>query len=257
LDAEDCEIGDIRVHHRSADYHITRCMIGNFVVVKEKDKVKDKDELGYHVQDLSWIGGYLGQFDLWQEKSPAFVGNASFHWITLPRTVEPHRVQWLRDAREAFTARNNLIAASIFHASELKLARPKEWFKIFHPYWLASWAYQVGSNFGNSIGLPLFWLFIFYVSIGVVAYYSGTEPNVKASAGWFTGIKAHGWCPEVLRAGVYAAQSILNPLNLFVTEPLVSVSNGWGVIASLVLGVFGIASLALFFLSLRRRFKLE
>jgi hypothetical protein len=139
----------------------------------------------------------------------------------------------------------------------LKLSRPLGWFNIIHPYWLASWGYQLGSNFGNWIGLPVFWLLIFFGSISVFAYYAGTEPNLKASAGWFAGLKACGSWPEVVRAGVYAAQSILNPLNLFVTEPLVSVSNGWVAFAGLVLGVLGIAALALFLLSLRRRFKLE
>jgi hypothetical protein len=53
---EDCQLGDFRVRpaHKTADYRIRRSMIGNFVVVSEKDKTKEKEERGYHVQDLEW-----------------------------------------------------------------------------------------------------------------------------------------------------------------------------------------------------------
>ena len=252
LDIENCHIGEIAVQ-QTANYQIKNSMIGNFIVVKEREKDKDKDERGHYVQDLSWEGGYLGHFDLHQDKTRAFVGDVSLHRVTLPPTAEPYRMQWLRDAREAFTARNNLIAAGIFHTSELKLYRRNGGLA----YLLTSWGYQLGSNFGNSIGRPFGWLLFFLVAIGVVAYCSGTEPNLKASAAWFATLKSSRWWPEVLRAGVYSAQSVLNPLNLFVTEPLVSLSNGWGAAAGLLLGIFGIASLALLLLSFRRRFKLE
>ena len=239
---EDCRIGEIVVH-QTVDYQIKNSMIGNFVV-----------DQNFHVQNLSWEGGYLGHFDLHQEKTKAFVSDVLFHRVTLPPTAERYRVQWLRDAREALTARSNLVAAGIFHASELRLSRSKA---AGLTYWLASWGYQLGSNFGNSIARALGWLIFSFFAIVLVAYCSGTEPSQKASAGWFTALKACGMWPEVRRAGVYAAQSILNPLNLFVQEPLVSVSNGWGAFAGLVLGILGIASLALLLLSVRRRFKLE
>ena len=84
-------------------------MIGKFTVLKEPDmeKKKDKDERGYHVQDLTWEGGYLGQFNLVQDKTRAFVGNVLFNRIALPPTDQPRGVQWLRDTREALNARSN------------------------------------------------------------------------------------------------------------------------------------------------------
>jgi H+/Cl- antiporter ClcA len=62
---------------------------------------------------------------------------------------------------------------------------------------------------------------------------------------------------QVLRAAIYALQSIFNPLNLIVLKPLVSVCYWWAALVSFILGLFGIITFALFLLSLRRRFKLD
>jgi hypothetical protein len=252
---EDCQIGDLRVHpeHKTADYRIQRSMIGKFVVVNEKDKAKEKEERGYHVQDLEWEGGYLGQFDLWQDKTRAFVGNASFHRITLPRTYQPHRVQWLRDVREALTARNNLVAAGIFHASELKLSRHKG--GVTH--WLFSWAYEAVSNFGNSILRPIVCFLMTLLALATLAYVVGTEvTRPDELKGWQRELKEDQCSAQLLRAAVYAVQSI-NPLNLFASQPLIVMCSKLGALAGFILSISGIAAVALFLLSLRRRFKLE
>jgi hypothetical protein len=53
-------------------------------------------------------------------------------------------------------ARNNYVAAGLFHAAELKLTRPKKWLdKVSSAYWWTSLGYQAGSDFGNSIGRPI------------------------------------------------------------------------------------------------------
>ena len=202
-----------------------------------------KPKLGFHVQNLTWKGGYLGQFDLHQEKTSAFVGDVSFDRITLPRTDEHHRIQWLRDAREALNARSNFVAAGIFHASELKLTRPKGWRKFFSAYWWTSLVYQAGSDFGNSIGRPLAWFIGTMLSLAALSYAFGTRVARKDH-------ELHGWQialngDELLRAAQYAMQSI-NPLNLF-GSPLVVMSHKWGAIAGGFLGIIGIAAFALLF----------
>ena len=257
---EECEIGEIAVH-QTADYRIKDSMIGTFTVLKEADeeKKKDKEERGYHVQDLTWEGGYLGQFNLIQEKTRAFVGNVSFDRIALPPTDQPHRVQWLRDTREALNARSNFVAAGIFHASELKLTRPKGWLrKISSAYWWASLGYQLGSNFGNSIGRPIGCLVAIIALLTALAFFSGTHLTSAEKGelpGWQNSLRGEDCSAKLLRAGVYALHAI-NPLNLFGSPVVVLKSPGWALVGG-VFAVGGLAAVAFLLLSLRRRFKLE
>jgi hypothetical protein len=61
---------------------------------------------------------------------------------------------------------------------------------------------------------------------------------------------------QFLRALTYAIQSI-NPLNLFSSQPLVVISHTWWAVMGGFLRIIGIVAVALFVLSVRRRFKLE
>jgi hypothetical protein len=188
------------------------------------------------------------------ERSGAFVGDVAFHSITLPNTDAYHGVQSIRDAREALNARTNYVAAGIFHAAELKLTRPKKWLhKISSAYWWTSLGYQAVSDFGNSIGRPTGCFVVTMMALVALAYEVGTAVARKDAelSGWQLALKDG----ELLRASQYAMQSI-NPLNLF-GSPLVVISDKWGAIAGGILGVIGIATFALFLLSVRRRFKLE
>jgi hypothetical protein len=240
LSLTNCRIGQIKVND-IASFKIRDCLIGKFTV-------------GSKLRNLEWHSGYLGQFDLVGERTGAFVGDISFHSIVLPHTDTYHGVQSLRDAREALNARNNYVAAGLFHASELKLTRPKKWlYKISSAYWWASLGYQAGSDFGNSIGRPIACFIVTMLALVALAYEVGTRVARKDNElhGWQTALNGD----ELLRAGQYTMQSI-NPLNLF-GSPLVVMSHKWGAIAGGILGVIGIAAFAFFLLSVRRRFKLE
>jgi hypothetical protein len=223
-------------------YQIKRCMIGKFRV-----------SIGFPIQRLEWNRGYLGQFDLHQEKTKAFVGDVWFRRLKLPKNPTYHDVQWLRDTREALNARSNSVAAGVFHASELALSRRRE--SCINQ--LASWVYQVGSNFGNSIGLPIFWLIAIFGSIFWLALEVGTVVNKEEKSGWQQALEGGHEKAQVLRALVYAGQSIFNPFNVIVQKPLVAISNPNGALWGLLLGVLGIVAFAFLLLSLRRRFKLE
>jgi hypothetical protein len=117
--------------------------------------------------------------------------------------------------------------------------------------------YQTFSNYGNSIALPVAWLFGWLLAIGLLAFAAGTAAVADPSSGWHAALSGKGLLAQVLRAGVYALQSVFNPLNLIVPRSLVSVCYWWAALASFILGLFGIVAFALFLLSLRRRFKLE
>jgi hypothetical protein len=110
-----------------------------------------------------------------------------------------------------------------------------------------------GSDFGNSIGRPVACFIVTMLALVALAYEVGTRVARKDVElyGWQLALKDD----EFLRAAQYAMQSI-NPLNLF-GSPLVVMSQKWGAIAGGTLGVIGVAAFALFFLSVRRRFKLE
>ena len=218
---ENCEIGEIAVY-QTADYRIKDSMIGKFTVLKEPDmeKKKDKDERGYHVQDLTWEGGYLGQFNLVQDKTRAFVGNVLFNRIALPPTDQPRGVQWLRDTREALNARSNFVAAGIFHASELKLRHgPKGGsIRMSSAYWWASVDLGTAPDFGNSIGRPVGWLFVFIALLVVVAFFSGTDlvSTEKELQGW----------QNSLREGRIAPPGSFGQGSMPCTQSIRSISSG-------------------------------
>ena len=243
LTFKNCEIGELIVVAARQTYRISNCMIGHFHVVDN-----------CMVQRLEWDGGYLGQFSLRRPLDDAFVGDVWFHKVKLSRDDTIHDVQWLRDTREALNARSNLVAAGIFHAAELALTRRREdWtFKI------ASLIYQAGSNFGNSIGLPL--LIFGIVIAALIAIALGYETDLTREkhqlAGWQQELHGGECRAQVLRALLYAWQSI-NPFNLFGSQQLVVVRDNVGAILGGFVGVIGIAAVALFALSLRRHFKLE
>ena len=241
LHLDNCKIGGLVAHGESPTYQINDCMIGNFAVRQ-----------GFPVQRLEWDGGYLGQFHLDRPLESAFVGDVWFRRVRLPTNAARHGEQWLRDTRAALNARNNFVAAGIFHASELALSRRRE--PTINQ--VASWVYQAGSDFGNSIGRPIAWFSGVLALIFAIAFVVGTTADPGA-AGWQKALQGDGERAQILRAGVYSAQSIFNPLNLFVPKPLVSVAHWAAALAGFALGVVGIVAVALFLLSLRRRFKLE
>jgi hypothetical protein len=243
LTFKNCEIGELITVAARQTYRISNCMIGHFHVVPN-----------CMVQRLEWDGGYLGQFSLRRPLNDAFVGDVWFHKVKLSTDDTIHDVQWLRDTREALNARSNTVAAGIFHASELALTRRREdWtFKI------ASWIYQAGSNFGNSIARP-FVVFLGAVAL-LIAIALGYETDLSRErhqlAGWQTGLYGGECRAQVLRALLYAWQSI-NPFNFFGGQQLVVVRDNFGAALGGFVGAIGIAAVALFALSLRRHFKLE
>jgi hypothetical protein len=243
ISLENCKIARLGASNVNPKYQIKNCMIGQFDVHR-----------GSPIQRMEWDGGYLGRFNLHEDREKAFVGDVWLHGLELSKNPEHHDVQWLRDARIALTARSNLVAAGVFHSSELALSRKRE--PCINR--AASRVYQAFSNYGNSIALPAAWLFGLLLAIGGLAFAAGTVPTAElAASGWQTALSGNGLLAQALRAGIYAMQSVFNPLNLLVPKPLVSVCCWWVALVCFVAGLFGIVAFALFLLSLRRRFKLE
>jgi hypothetical protein len=90
----------------------------------------------------------------------------------------------------------------------------------------------------------------------VLAYGAGTEVTRPDDLrGWQQHLKGNDCSAQLLRASTYAVRSI-NPLNFFALQPLVVVSDTFWAVVGGVFSIMGVATVALFLLSLRRRFKL-
>jgi hypothetical protein len=134
--------------------------------------------------------------------------------------------------------------------SQSSLSRPRK-------NWTFRWAssvYAWGSNFGNSIGLAAFWFGVAFASLVMIAYFAGTDLAEKGLSGWQHSLEGDDSYRRLLRAVVYALHSI-NPLGLFKSQLVVVQSPFWAFVGGL-LAVGGLGAIALFFVSLRRHFKL-
>jgi hypothetical protein len=81
--------------------------------------------------------------------------------------------------------------------------------------------------------------------------------NYHPVGGWHDALSYGSLEARALRSVVYAFQCVLNPLNLFSSQPLVIARNVYLAGLCSAIGVVGILSIAFLFLSVRRRFKLS
>ena len=122
--------------------------------------------------------------------------------------------------------------------------------------WIVSKTYRWMSNYGNSIGRPLLCFATCVVLASVAGLALGTTATVETTQGWQIALQ-DGDSAKYLRAAVYGLQSVFNPLSLFVSKPLITPMHWAGALLGSIFGLLGITSIALFLLSVRRRFKLE
>jgi hypothetical protein len=105
---------------------------------------------------------------------------------------------------------------------------------------------RLSQNYGNSISLPVAWLVGLLLAIAGLAFATGTVPTVElAASGWQSALNGNGFLAQALRAGIYAMQSVFNPLNFLVPKPLVSVCYWWAALVCFMAGLFGTVAFAL------------
>ena len=160
----------------------------------------------------------------------------------------------LRDVRKKLTDRHSLHAAATFHAAKLALTR--DW-KTSRASNVVSHIYEIGSDFGNSVSLPLFWLVYCFVAIFLLGMLDGVSVSADAVVGWQNQLGQSASVSRGLRSFLFSLNSVFNPLNLIVSKPLVAARLPEYQILASVFGLLGIISFALLLLSIRRRFKLE
>lgn len=185
----------------------------------------------------------------------ALIGDARVSTF-FPRFKGAHGsdLQPLRNLRKNLNALHNNKAAGFFHAVELSLSRRTD-------SWVnrrIGWIYEVMSDFGNSTTRPIVWLLtsmVFTFGIAVLDNNLVATTDINP-ASWQQVLDDSQFSGRLSRAALYPFTT-LNPLGFFSSKALVQVGPTWWIFAYVPLTLLGITSLALFFLSLRRRFRLE
>lgn len=216
------------------------------------------------IDGLHWAGGALGIIQLepipHEPRNTAstnpFKGDVTLSKVRISRAHRHLRgLQWLRDVRAKLSERSNGEMAGLFRATELALARRDE----SVPSQVVSIIYEVGCDFGYSLGRPAAWLLGALGAIFAITFAcDALQPSSYHPVGGWHQILGEGSIESrMLKSIVYAFQCVLNPLNLFSSQPLVIAKNVYMAGLCSFIGVIGILSIAFLFLSIRRRFKLS
>jgi hypothetical protein len=255
------EVRSLSIHR--CPVHIRNCRIDHLMVIGSDVVVEDcwfrilecrSDNYSFGMLRC-WRGGIL---DL------RLVGGGNFRDAVFSRTWVPRfrlpretfDVAGHRYLRTRFASENNSLAAGVFHAAELSMERPND------PSWmnrLVGLVYELGCDYGNRSVRPVGRFLLVFLALGLFAFAGdigvvAMEP--KELFGWQKGLDGTSLGARVLRSAVLAGQALFNPLNVF-AKPLVITKEPWQV---LVLGfgsLLSILSIAMFFISVRRRFRLE
>lgn len=181
-----------------------------------------------------------------------FGGDVAFRNVVFPRsrtTIPEADVQAFRNLGKMLMEKNNTLAAGYVHSVELALERKNEPF--FSQF--VSHIYEKVSDFGNSSGRPVLWIVgAAFLNLAIIYWFESAD---------LTDNKLYGWqqllaCDPSIRAAYLAVQPIINPLGLFRGEPLVIAANGITQFLLFLQSVVTLISVPLFFLALRRRFKM-
>lgn len=127
------------------------------------------------------------------------------------------------------------------------------------PGWFLSHLYELGSDFGASIGRPLLLLVGLWLAMGLLIYFADGAMcalPVESYIGWRAVLIEPDIIGQIARAALLAVQPITNPLGVFGFKALMLAKYGWLNLVLLLDGIVSAALLALFFLAARRRFKM-
>jgi len=160
-----------------------------------------------------------------------------------------------RNLRHHLRALENDRAANIVHAAEQAVERETDsW-----PAKILSHLYELGSDFGGSVGRPILLLLcLWIVTTSIIVTFDGAMCALPAES--YTGWRAVFLQPDlegkIARSMMLATQPITNPLGVFGFKSLMVAKSGWLNFALVLDGIVSAALLALFFLAARRRFKM-
>jgi len=146
----------------------------------------------------------------------------------------------------------NVHAANLFRAHELDFEREAEGF--FNRF--LSCLYSCVSRYGTATWKPFAWFLALLATSFLIVFLSdGAVPNVSSEneVGWKQDL------PEdsVVWSGILAIKSIVGPLLLFDSKPSVVPREPWLLFSLFFLGLAQAGCLFMFFLALRRRFRMH
>jgi hypothetical protein len=178
-------------------------------------------------------------------------------WVPrFPVGGEAFDVGQYRKLRTTFASESNSLAAGVFHAAELSMERASDPSRTNR---LVGLVYELGCDYGNRLARALGWFLIVLLALGAFAFAGdvGVVAVVpKDLFGWQKSLEGNELGPRFLRSVLLAGQALFNPLNVF-GKPLVIAKEPWQALILLFGSLLGILAITMFFISVRRRFKLE
>lgn len=201
-------------------------------------------------------GGILSIVVQSGDSNNPFTGPVVIRDVYLPR--EPGTgmtAQRLRDVRSHLLKMNNVLAAGKFHSAELALDRPIESI----PNKCFSWLYEIMADFGNSPSRPLKSLLFFFVLMTGLGFFGDVirEPEALEAIGWREALIGNENEQKLLRSVAYSISSILNPLGILNSKPLLVSKSPYWTAALAFISLGGTLSIIFLLIAIRRRFKLE
>jgi hypothetical protein len=245
----DCKIGEIALWEGSrANLILEDCSVGTLIL-------NGDDCCRTLIIERCTLEAFIFKGD------QAIKGPVVFTDIYMPKAqiyCSEERLHSLRRLRGNLLDLGNSQAASAVHGVELAYERQHEsWFNR-----ILSWAYELLGNFGDSIGRPLLLLVVLIIaSASVLLVSNGAVVDPMHEDQFFGTWREVLNYPNVgalVKSLVLSVQSILTPLALLGAHSVV-VARYWWLQAYLVLfhGPLSLTLLTLFFIGLRRRFRLQ
>jgi hypothetical protein len=244
--------------------HIRNCRVDHLTLSNGSDVVIE--DCWFRVLECHSNGPSFGRLRIWRGGilDLRLVGEGRFRDAVFVRTWVPRfrlpgetfDVASHRELRAQFTSENDSLAAGVFHAAELSMERPNDPSRM---NWLVGLVYELGCDYGNRTFRPVGWLLFVFLVLGAFAFFCDIgvlAMNEKELFGWQKHLHGNGCAPRLLRSAVLAVQALGNPLSLF-AKPLVIAKEPWQALVLMSGSVVGILAIAMFFISVRRRFRLE
>lgn len=273
--ANSLEIGTLRVRH--ANLELSNCRIGNLILDTGSIRLVLKDcwvgrlEIQNDVVlgDCSISGGGVLSFETPKPATKLFRGYLEIDRQTYvptgptSRMPTPNAYLFLR---HQLTEVGNTEAAGFF-------ARAEHYFNYRREPGaarLVSFLYWATSDYGTSVTRPLLW------TLGLVA--TGTafgftvgpvlDPDFLKHANdsamadqlhmtWYSAFLDDDWRARLARATAAAWGAVFNPFSVFGDRGVVLMPSWWSNLILKLIGAFTTLSIAMFFLAIRRRFRLS
>ncbi|MBN9498280.1 MAG: hypothetical protein J0H39_16110 [Alphaproteobacteria bacterium] len=270
---QNLKIGHIDVRH-PCDLKLKACQVGR-LRVRENMRIKLKlhhctiRRIVFEPSALRVfrsVGGYALDLAL----PAANEGNPFVGEVTITDTQFPARswglplltAQAYRNMQAHLTALKNVPLRDHFHALELRFERTEGGWNF---QGLMSWIYDWTSNYGQSAGRPMVWLFVLAALSAAFSYCFDLAVFVEESPkGWreiFTLCEPTAYRFDVtcnaLKAAFLSVSQITNPLGLFNKEPIIVARDWWWALALTVQGLVSAVLVALTLLAIRRKFRTQ